>query len=777
MNPETLDTSYKNLLMKAQHIKDLLDIKELPSILMDDDRESPPVRGGEQILYDNYLEDSLKSIKTVRFLKDYDAYNAAPDQTTKNLSFLRTAEVFRLLGVKNYYFCLQINNPALIGVDPHSTTLTEEQKLMVLHECRQNFWYFVREVCRLNGDTAFHGNRANISFMWCYLCHITTILILFRQAGKSVSAQVILFWLEYIVGKGYQSHFITLKDGNRAQFIEAIKTIRSSCPEYLTNVTYRDKDAGNSLTYSAFGEKYLNKLTVSVPQIGKDAAGNVGRGLAIKTDIRDEPAYVKWIEEIVNGAGPSGITARQIARDSKEPYGSLYMTTPNSTTNDSGRYMYDMLMNSTEWREVFFDSYNESHLVERLIKSSPKSTTSPTVGMVFNYLQLGKSKDWVKHVVDEFKLSHAKARIDLLLMWEDEGKDKLFDDLTREALNEGKRGIQWSLEVGNTGLFLDWFISKDEYRDMISGVRVDTHFIIGCDTSGAVDKDACTIVIRDIRDLKVVGVGRYGLAFLTDVGNVLIDLLVTIPNSTLIIERNYAAHMIDQLLIMLPALGIDPFKRIFNQIYNDPVKYDREFREIQQRTFNNRTKDFYLRYKASFGFNTGKVSREELYGLLQECVGLSGGCIYYVKLIDEIIDLKTKAGRVDHGSNGHDDLVIAWLLTFWFIKLAKSKSYYNIPPGIAMTNMSVLRVGAEKTNNIIEDKRTNIYRNKLNVLTDKLMLVNDPIVVIRLEHEINKLAELIPNDIRKTFTIDTLILAAKNARAKRALELKKRRIY
>lgn len=75
--------------------------------------------------------------------------------------------------------------------------------------------------------------------------------------------------------------------------------------------------------------------------------------------------------------------------------------------------------------------------------------------------------------------------------------------------------------------------------------------MIGCDTSSASGKDACTIVIRSIKTGKVVGVGRYSRAYLDDVGTILVDLLETIPNSMLVIERNYAHQMIDNLLTIL----------------------------------------------------------------------------------------------------------------------------------------------------------------------------------------------------------------------------------
>ena len=1058
-------------LSAAKIIKEHLGIKTLPTVLLDDPKDEFDdfvSREGdeERILLDNFTENSLFSIKTVRFLKDFALLGAGWDLKTKNQSFLRTAEQFRLMGVKNYYFSLQLNNPLLQGVDPYDEeNLTDQQKLMIVQEARENFWYFLREICKLDSETRFRGNRANISLMWAYLNHITTLFILPRQQGKAtpldsnvltpqkgwvkmrdlklgdlvydrngkettvtgyypqgitdvyrftfqdgrtfesapdhlwnimddgserlvetrdiaeyyldlgdkpliriptvsklngdakdlkisptdfaeligykdksptelekylkkkgykgknlnldripsdylhgsreqrlaflqgllkgkidvrddtlyyygnvlshadavkylvrslggyakltknesgvtgqfktyqvkidysnyneliveedkkvktqklfsgylpiteveyvgeketaciqvandehlyvgddfvvthntVACQCVEFWLTYLSGQGYKSHLITLKDDNRMQFIGAIKNIRASCPSYMTEMSYKDKDAGNSLSYSAFGEDKLNTMQVSVPQIGKDQAGNIGRGLTMKTSIYDEPAWIKWIEEIINGAGPSTLTARESARNLGQPYGTMFITTPNSVTNESGKYMYEMLMSGTEWRENFFDSYNESHLVERLLRASNTKVSSPTLSMVFNYMQLGKDRDWVNRTISDLHLSHSRAKIDLLLMWTEEGQGKLFDDLTREALKDYEKLVKWSMEVGDTQLFLDWFISKEEYQSIISGAKNDTWYIIGCDTSGAIDKDACTVVIRDIRNLNVIGVGRYPLAFLPDVGNVIIDILATIKNSTLIIERNYAAQMIDQFLIMLPALGIDPFKRIFNQIYNDPIKYEKEYREIKQRSFNNRSKDFYLRYKAMFGFNTTKTSREELYNMVQESVALGGMCANYSKLIDELINLRVKNGRIDHESKGHDDLVIAWLLTFWFIKLAKSKTSYGIPDGIALKDVRILNT-AEQTDkkDEVADARIMIYRRRIQDLTDKLMITNDQLLANRIEMEINKVSELIPTEVKKTLTIDSLILEARNARAKRILERRRRSIY
>ena len=1087
-------------LKTAKMLKEYLGITELPKVMLDDKRLriDSTTRNEEELLLAHYNEDSLHAIKTVRYLKDFYHYNAAPHLDTKNESFLRTAEIFRQQGIKNYYFHLQLNNPMLMNVDPHDENLSDELRAMVLEECRSNFWYFLREVCRLKSNQHFKANRGNISFIWNYLNHITTYMIMPRQQGKlqpedslvrvkvptnklltpefawkrigdlltgdtivdihgnestvigihpqgkkriyeitfsdgrkveagaehlwtvydplrgssnggiecdyttseiidklkerhyhknplevtlitpednkpnkfkikpyfmavlycgilennklryndldagvvrrlkqecpkgflieeseravfirredngslqsltelglpdtylegrikdrlslvhgfmdvkgkvysddrigfklkhdkvldqiqyvvrglggictkerntlyfalrsdmryfsqkqhkdipeqdntlridsvrfvgdkestcievdnqeqlyitdnfvvthnTVSVQVINFWLTFIVGRGYKSNVITLKHQNRQQFVDAIKTIRSSVPKFMINTSYRDKDAGTSLSYRAFGDSEINVLNLNVPQNSEEAAGDIARGLTVGTTTFDEGSYINHIKAIVDGATPSALTEMANMREAGMPYGISYITTPNTVAHPSGEYMYDKLMSATEWREAFFDSYSETHYNWRLVKASPKAdATIGHVSMVYNYLQLGKDKDWVKDVIEQLGLSLSKAKIDLLLMWTEDGEDRLFDDHTREAINNTKRDVVWSKEYEESGLFVDFFISKDEFRKYCDKENND-FVIIGSDTSSAANKDACTLILRSLRTGIVIGVGRYPLAYLDDVGTIIVDLLECIPNSMLIIERNYAHHLIDNLLITLPAKGLDPFKKMFNKVFDDPIKYEKEFTEVMRRPFQYRTREFYLKMKQHFGYTTTQASRERFYNMVQEAVGLTGYGLNYSKLADELINLRIKAGRIDHDAKKHDDLVVAWLLTYWFIKEGKSKSHYGIPPGINLIStrnlMSVHGQENDAANDPHVEQQINEVRDRINVLTEKLLSTNDNILAMRLEAEIRKLSRIVPHEQRKVMTIDSVIEEAKLERNKRMMAIRRR---
>lgn len=99
------------------------------------------------------------------------------DIGSPNKSFLRVAKDLKTLGIKNYYFMLEIYDISLISVNPFAhdkdgrTTLTRDQISRVMTECARNPWYFLREVSRIpdQGGTSvpYKANRGNIAQAWC----------------------------------------------------------------------------------------------------------------------------------------------------------------------------------------------------------------------------------------------------------------------------------------------------------------------------------------------------------------------------------------------------------------------------------------------------------------------------------------------------------------------------------------------------------------------------------------------------------------------------------
>ena len=105
--------------------------------------------------------------------------NKLYDLGTTNKSFLRLAHQLKVLGIKNYYFMLEIKDPAVLEIDPYACdkdghpTLTQDQVARVMNEIAVNPWYYLREISVIpeEGGSGVHylANRGNIAQAWCIL--------------------------------------------------------------------------------------------------------------------------------------------------------------------------------------------------------------------------------------------------------------------------------------------------------------------------------------------------------------------------------------------------------------------------------------------------------------------------------------------------------------------------------------------------------------------------------------------------------------------------------
>lgn len=120
------------------------------------------------------------------------------DMGTKNRSFLEVASDLRKLGIKNWYFLLELYDISLVNVDPYAcdknghTTLTRDQVSRIMIECRRNPWYYLRELARIpdQGGTSvpYAANRGNIAQAWCIWKGIDSWLCLPRRGSTSISS-------------------------------------------------------------------------------------------------------------------------------------------------------------------------------------------------------------------------------------------------------------------------------------------------------------------------------------------------------------------------------------------------------------------------------------------------------------------------------------------------------------------------------------------------------------------------------------------------------------
>ena len=97
------------------------------------------------------------------------------DFGTRNKSFLITAQELKMMGIKNWYFMLEVKLPQL-GVqdlDPWDPNLTPENIGKIHVESKANIWYWLREVAKVPAKGAPKPfdpllTRASAAAVWCY---------------------------------------------------------------------------------------------------------------------------------------------------------------------------------------------------------------------------------------------------------------------------------------------------------------------------------------------------------------------------------------------------------------------------------------------------------------------------------------------------------------------------------------------------------------------------------------------------------------------------------
>lgn len=90
-----------------------------------------------------------------------------------NKSFLTVKTQLEKHGVKNTEFLTRTKNKLVEGLDPFDRNLTQEQKSLIIQECKENIWYFFREVVRIpfhdsKKYSMFVLNLGTCAFIYCF---------------------------------------------------------------------------------------------------------------------------------------------------------------------------------------------------------------------------------------------------------------------------------------------------------------------------------------------------------------------------------------------------------------------------------------------------------------------------------------------------------------------------------------------------------------------------------------------------------------------------------
>lgn len=705
-------------------------------------------------------------MNVILFLEDWKKFpSAIPDVNTKNTSFLKLVALYKKMGIKNSDFCLALFQPELSGVDPFDPDLSDAVKMKIMLEAKYNPWYYFREIARIpptsgNNPIPFRANRGNIALFWSFFNHIDFGLLQPRQTGKSVSTDVLMTGMMYLWGENTVINLITKDTKLKNANIERLKVMMDLLPKYIHEKDYLDADNQDLMTCVRLGNKYKS----SVGRNDKLAADKLGRGLTVPIMHFDELAYILWIEASLPVALASGSAARDEAAAQGQPYGNVFTTTAGNITTRDGLFAHDFLTGGAPWTETYFDLPNQS-ILKKVIENT--STDKPMIYGAFNHRQLGRTDEWLFRTLRETNQRGEVADRDYFNIWTVGGEGSPLSQDQKKRVKESEIEPYYT-EVKTDLYAIRWFIPKAEIETRMANGR----FVMGLDPSELLGEksDSTGMVIIDVETHDVVATGRYNGTQIPQLSAFFADLLIRYPNITFIPERkSMGMAIIDYVVIALHRAGIDPFKRIFNRIVDDASIMETEFRDIQT-PVNSRAPTFYDRFKRHFGFSTGgagRYSRDALYVVsLPSTMEYGSRRIRCNMLINELMSLTIRNGRIDHSRGSHDDLVISVLLAHWMCIQGQNLSYYGINSNMIFSKATTSDRELTKVEVYREEKESKA-KQEFDVLLEELKGEKNPMISAKIELKLRALSRHINLEEASGAGIDAMIRQVKDERSRK----------
>ena len=703
----------------------------------------------------------------ILFIKDWRHYpKAIVDTKTKNDSFLTLAAKYRSMGIRHWYFILALHNPELQGLDPFDPNLTIDQKLAIAHECKTNPWYFFREVARVPAMAGsiepgfYKASRGNIAFYWCFFNHITPILIQPRQTGKTFTADFLSLYIIDIAGNNTKMFMLTKGTDLQTQAISRIKEMRELLPKYIYQRDAKDSDNKTGLNNTRLNNEYLT----GVARSNKMAANNLGRGLTVPIVHVDEAPFITWIGTTLPALRAAGTAARDIAASHGAMWGTIFTTTAGRRDDRDAGYMYDFVSKAMPWNEVIFDCVSQQD-ASRMVDANSRVNA---VNLTFSHRQLGKSDAWLYNAIREANGTREEAERDFLNIWNSGSSRSPLSPEILQKIHASMKSDPSMTDVTNQNYLIRWYINENE----LAYLKKNSKIIMGLDTSEAAGRDAIAMVMMDAASLAVVGAATIKIANLIEFAKWLTSFMIEHVEVILIPERkSTGAMIIDMLLMLLPQAGIDPFKRIYNTIVDrarDSRKDEEAFEELHT-PMSNRDDYFYTERKSCFGFSTDKPKRDLLYGnMLQNVARQAGTVVHDPVLIDEIMGLSEKNGRIDHKALGHDDHVFSWLMAYWMCSAATNLAYYGITPGLVMSALPTSKDEDKTVSDQWKEHLQRSYLTEIEELIEKLSDSDNETLTALYENRLRYLSRKVESSgIVKDFSVDGILDRVRKEREKK----------
>lgn len=554
-------------------------------------------------------------------------------------------------GIKNNKFHLLLYDRDLANVDPYDLSLPTYMKQKIFVECQRNFWYYVREVVRVQSQggpyVRYRLDRGNLALNFCFTLNLNIYEEQPRQTGKTVGTNVWFSWVYNFGSRNANMIFLNKKHDDAKRNLNDLKNIIKALPSYLRfdqafGIDGKKLKATNTVQYLQHKINF-NKIEALPMARNRTSAISLLRGRTVTNCWIDESAFFQYLEESLQNGMPALTTAFRNCKQNGAPHGLCLTSTPGFLTTEEGQYMFDLKNKMTPFSELWYD-----FSLQKLTETLNANEKSIFVYIRTTYQQLGLSEDWLKERIKEQNQKWTDIRREYLLEWATSSENCPF---TQDELRNVERYVRNPIKQIYISNFLFNIYSEINPREKT---------LIGVDVAAGYSKDSSAISVTESSTTKLVADFNCNYINPVDLGNVIYTLVTNyLPNSLVTIERN--------------GVGTGTLAQLMKSRIRNNLYYEIKERTIEERlgfgTKSNKRKQITKVY----GVDNSKDVRERLMDLLTDRVRDHYDKFISPILLEELKNLELKkTGRIDHSANSHDDGLFSYLYSIYPLYYGKN---------------------------------------------------------------------------------------------------------
>lgn len=315
-----------------------------------------------------------------------------------------------------------------------------------------------------------------------------------------------------------------------------------------------------------------------------------------------------------------------------------------------------ILEKTYKWTEKFYDMDPEK--VKDLIA---ENSDNRIVYIEYSYIQLGKDENWFRDTCVTVNNNPSKVRREILLQRMRGSSDSPFDEEDLLALQELKpEPIEEHI--------INEFYKLDVYKKIDRNIS----YIIGVDVSNGYGQDNSAVTVLNPYTLEIDAEFKSSLISTTNLKKFLFVMVRKFfPKCILAIERN---HNGESVISDLRDTSIAP------NLYYDNTK-DPVGSTVDSKIDN---KGFLIREaekRKLYGVWTGTKSRKVMMDLLESKVKEEKEKFTSRNVIQDILNLVIKNGKIQANAGAHDDCVMSYLVALYVYYYGKNLHRYGFVKG------------------------------------------------------------------------------------------------